>query len=103
MDSYKDFGVKEYKLVATLDLRTSPICRSMDGEIFKVSDFKIGVTAPPFHPYCRTTTVPYNAKNEAIFGDVMTRAARDNERDYYLVPMSMKYQEWYDTYVDKKS
>ena len=102
LDSYKDLGVTEYEILATLDLRTSQICRSMDGKRFKVSEFDIGVTAPPFHPYCRTTTTPYSEAVRAVFGKIATRAARDNERGYYLVPASMKYQEWYDTYVDKK-
>lgn len=46
--------VKRYQLIATLDNRTSEICRSMDGKIFKMSDYEPGVTAPPFHPNCRT-------------------------------------------------
>lgn len=102
LDSYKELGVEKYEILATLDLRTSQICRGMDGKIFKVSEFEIGVTAPPFHPYCRTTTIPYDEDVDEFFGKSETRAARDNERGYYLVPASMKYQEWYDTYVDKK-
>jgi len=42
-----------------IDNKTSEICQQMDGKHFKMSDFQAGVTAPPFHPWCRTTTVLY--------------------------------------------
>ena len=47
---YKELDVDEYKIIATLDKRTSQICREMDGKHFPVSEMKAGVTAPPFHP-----------------------------------------------------
>ena len=50
----EDNGEKEYQLIATLDERTSEICRSLDGQVFKLSEYEVGVTAPPFHPHCRT-------------------------------------------------
>lgn len=46
--------VSAYRFVATLDGRTSPVCRSLDGQEFKVGD---GPT-PPVHVNCRSTTVP---------------------------------------------
>ena len=45
---------KRYRYVATLDSRTSPICRSLDGKEF---DYGKGPT-PPQHFNCRSTTVP---------------------------------------------
>lgn len=51
-DSYKKLGVEKYEIVATLDLKTSQICRDMDGRVFDYKDYKIGITAPPFHPNC---------------------------------------------------
>ena len=56
---YERMGVEKYQLVATLDLRTTEICISLDGKVFFVKDYERGVTAPPFHINCRTTTVPY--------------------------------------------
>ena len=44
----------KYEYVATLDSRTSPICRRLDGQIF---DYNKGPT-PPQHFNCRSTTVP---------------------------------------------
>ena len=93
-DGYKATGVEQYQIVATLDLHTSKLCRSLDLKIFNLSDKEIGVTAPPFHPNCRTTTVAYF--DEMMFGD---RLARDSEGKTYYVDRNMSYEEWYNKYV----
>ena len=94
-DSMKDLGVEQYDILATLDRRTSEICRSMDGKVFKISEFKAGVTAPPLHPWCRSCTVPH------IEGlDSGLRAARDDDGKVYYVPGSMKYPEWKEKFVE---
>lgn len=49
----------QYKFVAKLDERTSKICRHKNNDIYYVKDMVPGVNAPPMHPYCRSTTVPY--------------------------------------------
>lgn len=94
-DALKDLEVEKYEILATLDSRTSEICRDMDGKVFKRSEYEIGVTAPPFHVWCRTTTVPYFDDEEAG-----KRAARDEEGKYYLVPENMSYREWEKTFVE---
>lgn len=91
---YKATGVEQYQILATLDLHTSKLCRSLDLKIFNLSDKEIGVTAPPFHPNCRTTTVAYF--NGMMFGE---RIARDNEGKTYYVDRNMSYEEWYNKYV----
>ena len=58
-DAFNDLDVEEFEIVATLDSHTSDICREMDGKHFPMKDFQPGVTAPPFHVWCRSTTVPY--------------------------------------------
>lgn len=58
-DCYKTLQVKQYRVVATLDMRTSEICQDMDGKVFPESERNPGVTAYPFHPRCRTTDVPH--------------------------------------------
>ena len=45
---------QKYQYLATLDSRTSAICRSLDGKTFKYGD---GPT-PPVHFNCRSTTIP---------------------------------------------
>ena len=95
-DCFKELGVEEYEIVATLDSHTSEICQDMDGKVFKMSERQIGINAPPFHVYCRTTTVPY-------FNDEWSknteRAARDENGDTYYVPENMTYKEWEKKFV----
>ncbi|HDB8135133.1 TPA: minor capsid protein [Staphylococcus aureus Sa_TPS3184] len=56
----KDLGEDgEYKYVAKIDSKTSKLCHSLNGKIFKVKDMIPGVNAPPMHPWCRSTTVPH--------------------------------------------
>ncbi|ULW86590.1 minor capsid protein [Staphylococcus aureus] len=52
----------EYKYVAKIDSETSKLCHSLNGKIFKVKDMIPGVNAPPMHPWCRSTAVPYVGK-----------------------------------------
>lgn len=97
-DCFNELDVEQYEIVATLDSHTSDICRSLDGKHFPMKDFQAGVTAPPFHVYCRSTTVPYFDED---FGDIGERAARDEETGKtYYVPDDMNYQDWKKTFVD---
>lgn len=97
-DCFNDLDVEQYEIVATLDSHTSDICRSLDGQHFPMKDFQPGITAPPFHVYCRSTTVPYFDEN---FGDIGERAARDEETGKtYYVPDDMNYEEWKQTFVN---
>lgn len=63
-DGYRAAGITKYQILATLDSRTSDICREMNDEIYNISEAETGVTAPPFHPNCRTTTVAYFEEDE---------------------------------------
>ena len=95
-DCFNDLDVEEYEIVATLDSHTSDICRSLDGKVFKMSDYKPGVTAPPFHVYCRSTTVPHFKDNF----DAGERAARGADGKTYYVPDDVTYSEWKKAFVD---
>lgn len=95
-DCFNDLDVEEYEIVATLDSHTSDICRSLDGRVFKMSDYKPGVTAPPFHVYCRSTTAPHFKENF----DTGERAARGADRKTYYVPDDVTYSEWKKAFVD---
>ena len=97
-ECFNDLDVEEYEILATLDSHTSEICRSLDGQVFPMKDYEPGVTAPPFHVWCRSTTVPRFKDNFEQFGE---RAARDEETGKtYYVPDDMNYQEWKETFVD---
>ncbi|MGX9755997.1 minor capsid protein [Clostridioides difficile] len=92
-DCFNDLDVEKYEIVVTLDLKTSNICRELDGKVFDIKDYETGTTAPPFHCRCRTTTAPFFSDEEGY------RAARGEDGKTYYVPSSMKYNEWYEKYV----
>lgn len=93
-DCFNALDVEKYEIVATLDSHTSEVCQELDGQVFLMKDFQPGVTAPPFHVWCRSVTVPYF---EDDYGE---RAARDEEGKTYFVPSTMKYNEWKEAFVN---
>lgn len=82
--------VKGWKIVATLDSRTSPICQRKDNQVLPLdsNDF------PPYHYNCRTTVIPITKswrelgidKDEIPAG---TRASMNGQ-----VPADLSYGEW---------
>lgn len=98
-EAFKELDVEEFEVVATLDNLTSEICQEMDGKHFPMKDYEPGVTAPPFHPWCRSVTVPYFDDDF----DVGERAARDEDGETYYVPADMTYPEWKESFVDGKT
>jgi len=93
-DAFNALDVERFEIVATLDSHTSEICRELDGHVEEMKNYEPGVTAPPFHPWCRTTTVPY-------FDDNFTeRAARGADGKTYYVDSKMNYKDWKKTFVD---
>ena len=55
LEGIKKAGFNGFKVSATIDSRTSSICRNKNGKTEFIEDYQVGVTAPPFHPYCRST------------------------------------------------
>lgn len=95
-DCFNELGVEEFEVVATLDSHTSAICQEMDEKHFPMKDYQPGVTAPPFHVWCRSTTVPF-FDDEWSTGE---RAARGEDGKTYYVPESMKYDDWKKSFVE---
>ncbi len=95
-EAFKELDVEEFEVVATLDNLTSEICQEMDGKHFPMKDYEPGVTAPPFHPWCRSVTVPYFDDDF----DVGERAARNEDGETYYVPADMTYKEWKKSFVN---
>lgn len=98
LDTYDALDVEQYQILAVLDLKTSDICRHLDKKVFDRKDAKPGITMPPFHCYCRSTTVPYI---EGITdSQEVTRAARDPVTGKpVFVEGDLHYEEWYNKYV----
>ena len=76
---------KKYRYVATLDTRTSSICRALDGREF---EYGKGPT-PPQHFNCRSTTVPVIDPDILPPSTTATRASKDGQ-----VPINQSYGEW---------
>lgn len=95
-DCFTELDVEQFEIVATLDSHTSDICRGMDGKHFPMSEWKVGVTAPPFHVHCRSTTVPYF---DDEFDAVGERAARGANGKTYYIPADTTYEQWSKKFV----
>ena len=86
-DCYGELDVEEYKIVESLDTHTCELCGSMDGKVFKRSEYAVGLTAPPFHPWCRGCTCPHFADMDGIgeryARDAVTGAVSYTHLDVY--------------------
>lgn len=96
--AYKECGIEHYRFLATLDLRTSETCRSMDGKVFPVSERQQEVNYPPMHPWCRSTTISTISDEE--LKKMERRAYNPKTGKTEFVPGSMTYGEWYKKYVE---
>lgn len=96
-ECFGELDVEEFEIVATLDSLTSEICREMDGKHFPMKEYEVGITAPPFHPNCRSVTCPYFEDDYGVPGK---RAARGEDGKTYYVPADMTYKEWQQSFVD---
>lgn len=89
-DCFASLGVERYKIVASFDHDTCALCGDLDGKVFKMSEYEVGLTAPPFHPWCRCCTCPYFEDMEGI-GE---RWTRNEDGSTQKVPADMTFEEW---------
>ncbi|KQB53775.1 phage head morphogenesis protein [Pseudomonas endophytica] len=80
--------VQEIQMVATLDSKTSQLCRSMDKRKFPVDSGP----RPPFHPNCRTTFILLTRLSET-FTQGATRASVGDDGPKQ-VSASLDYYHW---------
>lgn len=95
-ECFNNLGVEKYEIVATLDTHTSEICQELDGKVFDMKDYEVGITAPPFHYNCRTCTAPY-FDDEFVEGK--KRIARDKNGKTIYVDSKMTYKEWKSKFI----
>ncbi len=96
LKSIKDAGGKKYRFIATLDSKTSMICRQLDGTIHEVDKGVPGTNMPPMHPRCRSTIAITNLTSSSA----RKRISRVGGEIRY-VPADMKYTDWEKVYVKK--
>jgi SPP1 gp7 family putative phage head morphogenesis protein len=97
--AYQSIGAEKYRYLATLDSRTSEVCRAHDGNIdpdtkkeYTYENMKIGKNYPPLHAFCRSVTT---ARLDPELEARLTRTARDPATGKaYQVPYSMTYPQW---------
>ncbi|WP_129599529.1 minor capsid protein [Anaerophilus nitritogenes] len=78
---YKDHKIKKLVLIATLDSRTSNICRERDGKVYIAGE----EPALPFHPNCRSTYAAY-------FENQQIKSRLDNQTKQKIKYTT--YKEW---------
>lgn len=77
--------IEGYEILATLDSRTTQICRSMDGRKFDLGKGPF----PPFHVNCRTTTVPTLGPEWDFLDEGATRSSANG-----YVDAELTYYDW---------
>ena len=90
-DCFNELGVEKYSVVGTLDTKTCNTCGDMSGKVFKMSEYCVGSTAPPFHPWCRCCTAPYFDDMEGV-GEQYAQKVKTGES--YKLPKDIAYNEW---------
>ena len=80
-------NVYKYRIVATLDNRTSETCRTLDGKVYTYGASNARV--PPFHYFCRTVIVPELDKEFSFLSEGRTRSSM-----YGSVDANITYKEW---------
>lgn len=98
---YQELDVERFEVDAALDGTTCGVCGDMDGRHFPRSEYRPGLNAPPFHPNCRCTTVPYIDDDIQRELDAKAgRAARNPETAKTEIVDDMTYADWKAKYVD---
>jgi len=89
IEALKEMGIKKYKFIATLDSRTSDICRVHDKKVYNIEDAKAGENLPPLHPNCRSTVSAYLGEE---YESAIRIARNENGENEYVD--NMPYEEW---------
>lgn len=100
-DTYDYLDVDRFEVDAALDSKTCSICGEMDGKVFETKDYQPGLTANPFHPNCRCTTVPcIDDDIQRELEEKTGRSMRNPETGKTEIVSRMTYKEWKAKYVD---
>ncbi len=98
LDSIKDSDMKYYIFLATLDKKTSTVCRAHDRKVYPVDGATPGTNMPPLHPHCRSTIAGNLTDYDTGRGK---RSARDKNGKRINIPAAMNYDDYYKVYIEK--
>jgi|GEM_PF-1751672 len=91
IEVYKECSIKTLIFVATLDLKTSDLCREHDGKKVDVDKVEIGVNVPPLHAWCRSVT-------RAFISDALENTLQRRARNPFTGEIetfsNITYDEW---------
>lgn len=93
-ETWRANDVYKYRLVASLDSKTSAYCQSIDGKVFTYGAPDARV--PPFHYFCRTVIVPELDKEYSWLSEGRTRSSMYGSTD-----ANQTYSEWAKQNADK--
>lgn len=96
-DNYERNGFDEYEYMA-VNSRACPICRELDGQIFKVKDMKPGENAPPIHPNCHCTTAPHF--NDSAYEQWLSWLENGGTTEQWDAMTDAERNRWYDSLLN---
>ncbi len=83
--------IKSVQNLATLDLRTSSKCQSLDGKVYPIDEPH---PKPPFHPRCRTVQIPVTKSFRELGVDRDEVSARNRASMDGQVPGTTTLEPW---------
>ena len=92
LKTFERVGFKLYQLSAVLDSRTTPVCRALDGKIYRVSDK--GRKVPPFHPGCRTVMIAVSDDEPPFTDGYEDWLGRQSDREQEAILGPARYRLW---------
>lgn len=98
LDSIKDADMKYYIFLATLDKKTSTVCRAHDRKVYPVDSATPGTNMPPLHPHCRSTIAGNLTDYDTGRGK---RTAKNKDGKRIIIPAAMNYDDYYKVYIEK--
>lgn len=98
LDSIKDADMKYYIFLATLDKKTSTVCRAHDRKVYPVDGATPGTNMPPLHPHCRSTIAGNLTDYDTGCGK---RTAKNKDGKRIIIPAAMNYDDYYKVYIEK--
>lgn len=104
LDSLREAKMSYFQFIATLDKRTSSVCRNHDNNVYPLDEAEVGSNVPPLHPRCRSTIAGALGPKKGTSGSRTVKAEPSKKGDavkYTKVPRNMAYEDWKAVYVDK--
>lgn len=98
LDSIKEAEMKYFIFLATLDKKTSTLCRSHDRKIYPIDEAQAGNNMPPLHPHCRSTIAGNLTDYDTGRGK---RTAKNKDGKRIIIPAAMNYDDYYKVYIEK--